>query len=105
MTVTGTSVGLSEFRGRPVVLEFGSYTCPIFCGHIAPMEAIAGRHPEAAFLVIYTREAHPGEIVPGHRTIQDKREAVRRLLADEPIGRAVLIDDITGTVHRADGTA
>jgi peroxiredoxin len=104
-TLTGASVCLSEFRGRPVVLEFGSYTCPIFCANIEPMEAIAQRHPEAAFLVVYTREAHPGELIPAHRTIQDKREAARRLLADEPIRRAVLIDDIEGTVHRAYGTA
>jgi hypothetical protein len=54
---------------------------------------------------VYTREAHPGELIPAHRTIQDKREAARRLLADEPIRRAVLIDDIEGTVHRAYGTA
>jgi hypothetical protein len=103
--VDGTTISLDELRGRPVVVEFGSYTCPIFYAHIEPMEAIVRHHPEAAFLVVYTREAHPGEIVPAHRTIQDKREAARRLVASEPIRRAVLIDDLEGTVHRAYGAA
>jgi Iodothyronine deiodinase len=103
--VDGTSVRLRELRGRPVVLEFGSYTCPVFCAHIEPMEAIARRHPEAAFFVLYTREAHPGEAVPRHWAMADKRQAARRLLADEPIRRTVLIDDVAGTVHRAYGQA
>lgn len=103
--VDGTTIRLSDFAGRPVVLEFGSYTCPIFCGHIAPMEAMAQRHPEAAFFVVYTREAHPGEITHEHRSLEDKEEAARRLLADEPMGRLVLIDDLEGTVHQAYGPA
>jgi hypothetical protein len=103
MTLEGSRVSLSELRGRPVVLEFGSYTCPIFCGHIEPMEAIAERHPEATFLVLYTREAHPGEVTGEHRSVQDKHAAARRLVAEEPIKRAVLIDDLEGTVHRAYG--
>ena len=104
-TLDGEEVRLNEFLGRPVVLEFGSYTCPIFCGHIPPMEALAQSHPEATFLVIYTREAHPGEITPEHRSMNEKRAAARRLVDDEPIGRRVLIDDVEGTVHRRYGPA
>lgn len=34
---------LSGLRGRPVVLEFGSYTCPIFSDRVTEMaEALAG---------------------------------------------------------------
>lgn len=102
-TLDGTSVSLADLRGGPVVLECGSYTCPIFCGHIEAMEAIAARHPEATFLVLYTREAHPGEDLPPHRSMEDKRTAAQRLVEDEPITRVVLIDDLEGTVHRAYG--
>ena len=104
-TLHGATISLNELRGRPVVLEFGSYTCPVFCAHIEPMESIARRHPEAVFLVIYTREAHPGEAMPAHRTIGQKRRAALRLLGDEPLRRAVLLDDLAGTVHRAYGQA
>src|SRR5215467_4555728 len=74
-TLGGDVIELEDLAGRPVVLEFGSYTCPIFCGHIPAMENVARRHPEAAFLVIYTREAHPGEITPEHRSVEAKQAA------------------------------
>jgi peroxiredoxin len=96
-------VRFSELRGRPVVLEFGSYTCPIFCGHNQAMDQLSHEFPEVAFLVVYTREAHPGELVCAHQLKEAKRQAVAKLLRDEPITRAVLIDDLDGAVHRAYG--
>src|SRR6516225_6466466 len=53
MDLDGNVVRLSDFRGRPVVLEFGSYTCPIFSDRVPDMERLAREHPEATFLVIY----------------------------------------------------
>jgi hypothetical protein len=101
----GGTVRLDGLLGQPVVIEFGSYTCPIFCGHIPPMQELAKRHPDVSWLVIYTREAHPGETTPEHHSLDDKRAAARRLAADEGIGRRVLIDDLDGTVHRRYGAA
>ena len=101
----GDMVRLSDLLGRPVVIEFGSYTCPIFCGHVPAMEALAKRHPDVSWLVIYTREAHPGEATPEHRRVEDKRAAARRLTEEEAIGRRVLIDDLDGSVHRRYGGA
>jgi peroxiredoxin len=103
--VTGRSYRLSDLRERPVVIEFGSYTCPIFCAQIPAMEALARQHPDAAFLVIYTREAHPGEVTPAHRTRAEKLAAATRLLAEEDVARTVLVDDVEGTVHAAYGGA
>jgi hypothetical protein len=88
-----------------VVLEFGSYTCPIFCGHIPAMEDVARRHPEAAFLVIYTREAHPGEVTPEHRSVEAKQAAARRLMDEELLSRTVLIDNLDGGMHHLYGAA
>ena len=104
-SLDGGTVALADLRGRPVVIEFGSYTCPIFFANVEPMEAVAARHPEAAFLVIYTREAHPGELTPEHQSMEDKRRAAKRLAAEEPIGRTLLVDDLEGTVHRSFGAA
>ncbi len=39
--VGGKRHRLSDLRGVPVVIEFGSYTCPIFCAQVGPMEALA----------------------------------------------------------------
>jgi hypothetical protein len=104
-TLGGDVIKLEDLAGRTVVLEFGSYTCPIFCGHIPAMEDVARRHPEAAFLVIYTREAHPGEITREHRSVEAKQAAARRLMAEEPLSRTVLIDNLDGGVHQLYGPA
>jgi Iodothyronine deiodinase len=94
---------LSDFRGRPVVIEFGAYTCPLFCGHLPAMEDVAREHPDTTFLVIYTREAHPGEVTPAHATQADKYRAAARLVREEPISRVILVDDLDGSVHRRYG--
>ena len=94
---------LSDYYGHPVVIEFGSYTCPIFGGHSRAMEQLAVEHREAVFVVVYTREAHPGERVRAHASVTDKARAARRLVDEDAIGRLVLIDDLDGTVHRAFG--
>ncbi len=101
----GETLRLSALRGRPVVLEFGSYTCPIFSDRVPAMERLAREHPEAAFLVIYVREAHPGEGQGPHRSLVDKRSAAQKLVAEEALARRVLIDSLNGAVHRAYGGA
>ena len=65
----GNPVRLSDLRGAPVVLEFGSYSCPIFSDRVPAMERLAREHREAAFIVIAIREAHPGELAGAHRAI------------------------------------
>lgn len=101
----GAAVRLSELRRAPVVIEFGSYTCPIFSDRVPQMERIAREHPEAHFLVIAIREAHPGELIPQHRTAEEKRSAARKLAIEEGLRRRVVVDDLDGTVHRAYGGA
>ena len=61
-TVDGTGeVQLSSYRGkRPVVLVFGSYTCPPFREHVGALEALFDRHhDQVAFFMVYIKEAHP----------------------------------------------
>lgn len=102
-TLEGGTWSLEEHRGRPVVIEFGSYTCPIFCGHAQPMEQLTEQHPEADFIVIYVREAHPGEVTRPHESDADKVAVARRLAEVEGLRRTILIDDLAGSVHLAYG--
>lgn len=53
---------------------------------------------------MYTREAHPGENLPAHRSLEDKLRAAARLRDEIGIQREILVDDLEGTVHRAYGT-
>jgi hypothetical protein len=53
---------------------------------------------------VYTREAHPGEHLPAHRSFEDKLRAAARLRDEIGITRPILVDDLDGEVHRAYGT-
>ncbi|QUR65806.1 peroxiredoxin family protein [Mycobacterium spongiae] len=100
----GTEVALSDFRGKVVVLETGSASCPMFEQHITRMNALAYRFPDVVFLVLYTREAHPGSNLRPHRSPADKIAAATLLRRQDQEGRRILIDSLDGEVHRAYGS-
>ncbi len=52
-------VDLASLKGKPVIIEFGSYTCPIFRGNTEAMSQLAKKYAgEATFLLVYGYEAH-----------------------------------------------
>ena len=55
-----TRVRLSSFRGKkPVVVIFGSYTCPKFRSQVEALNSLYDRYRDrAGFLLVYIREAH-----------------------------------------------
>jgi thyroxine 5-deiodinase len=56
----GGLVNLASLKGHVVVLEFGSYSCPIFRDRVAAMEKLKTEYgTRATFFVVYAREAHP----------------------------------------------
>lgn len=61
------------------------------------MKAYEGK---ADFYVLYTREAHPGENYPAHKSFSDKVNDARDLKRLEKIERPILVDDLEGTMHR-----
>jgi len=84
-------VRLGEFRGHvPVVVEFGSFTCPYCTVQCGEMDALARRYDgKVAFLFVYGEEAHYGTaILPneyaGDRSMftDDPTDAQRRAAAD-----------------------
>lgn len=99
----GAEVALSDLRGRFVVLETGSATCPMYERGITAMNALAYRFPGVAFLLLYTREAHPGERLGPHRSQADKTAAAAMLRQADREGRRILIDGLDGRAHQAYG--
>lgn len=65
--LSGKQVTLSSSQGKkPVVLIFGSCTCPPFRRQIGDVERIYQSYKDKAdFLLVYIREAHPGSKIPG----------------------------------------
>jgi peroxiredoxin len=103
-TRDGREVKLSDYFGKPIVLETGSITCPQFVARIKPMNQLAKEYPEVAFLLLYVREAHPGDYIAGHHSLDDKVKMAERLCEEEPENRTVLIDDLNGTAHQIYGS-
>jgi tetratricopeptide (TPR) repeat protein len=58
--VTGKIVSLRDFQGKtPVVLIFGSYTCPNFRSSADSLKTLQAKYgAKVPFLLIYIREAH-----------------------------------------------
>jgi hypothetical protein len=52
---------------------------------------------------VYTREAHPGEVLGPHQSLEDKISAARAMAAEFGIKRRMLVADLEGSVHRAYG--
>jgi len=103
LDLRGHTVRLSDFRGQIVVLETGSITCPQYVRRIAPMNRLAARHPDVAFLPLYVREAHPGRHIGQHHSLTEKYMLAQRLAQAEDEKRAILVDNLDGTAHRAYG--
>ena len=55
-------------------------------------------------MFVYTREAHPGESAPAHRTMDDKMAMARRFVERWGVERRMLVDALDGPLHRAYGT-
>ena len=65
--VSEKRTSLSSFRGRPLGLIFGSYTCPVFRLRAQELQSLYMRYCDRVdFLYVYGPEAHPtdGWVVP-----------------------------------------
>jgi thiol-disulfide isomerase/thioredoxin len=107
--VTGRkSVTLSALRGRPVVLVFGSCTCPPFVGTSkATGELYAAYKDRVHFYMIYMREAHPtdGWTMPNNpfqvaspKSLEERQKIARDFVEKLGITIPVLVDGIDDRV-------
>jgi hypothetical protein len=58
---------------------------------------------DVQLLYIYTRETHPGENVPPHRSYAEKLQRARQFRQEEGLQVPLLVDEFEGPVHRAYG--
>ena len=100
---TGKPVKLSDFKGKWVVIETGSSTCSMYTKNIEEMKKVRAEHPDVEFLLIYVREAHPGERLHQHKNFDEKIKAAKLLKPRYKEDRRVLVDSIDGDFHKAYG--
>lgn len=106
-SLDGEKVQLSDFRGnRNVVLTFGSATCPLTAGSVRQLNELFHEYNDenVNFLFVYVREAHPGESLPAHESMQAKVHAAEMFREEESLAMPVLVDDLSGKVHRKYGS-
>lgn len=102
-SLEGETIRLSDFaKQKNVLLIFGSATCPMTAGSIKGINELYDRFrgDDIEFLFIYVREAHPGEVIPAHRSMREKIEAARLLRDEEDMQMPILVDDLRGSIHR-----
>jgi len=100
----GYRVRLSGLRGKPVVLHFVSYTCPVTRGGVYTMRELHRLYGERVqFVEVLVRQAHPGELHGAYRSSADKADDARAFEHEEHPPWPVLIDDLAGTVQLAYG--
>lgn len=99
----GNEIRLSAYKGKWVVLETASATCSMYVKNIEGMRQLREEFPDVEFLLVYVREAHPGERLGQHKSFDEKFEAAHLLPSKYKEDRKVLIDTLDGDMHRAYG--
>jgi hypothetical protein len=67
------------------------------------MDDLQREFEDVVFVLLYTREAHPGEQLEAHDSFETKLERARTFVEDYDVERTVLVDDVEGTAHRQYG--
>ena len=111
---SGDRIKLSDFRGTPVALQFGSYTCPVWRAQIDRFNEIyEDLKNQYQFLTVYTREAHPedgwqveinrDQDVVYHQpvTLDARARIAGTCLARHGIRMPVLLDDMEDSITTA----
>ncbi len=98
----GAPIDLEQYRGKWVVIETGSITCPQYIANIDRMKALQKKFPEAVFLLLYVREAHPGPKISAHESMEAKTKTAQST-AGYGEERKILVDTVEGDCHLAIG--
>lgn len=90
------------FGDKSVLFVFGSMTCPMTASSAPSVQALYEEFGDRVdFIMLYVREAHPGEYYAQAETIEDKIESARALQKIYDIDWTVAADSADGNLHRA----
>jgi hypothetical protein len=101
-TLDGGRLCSSDLGGWPVLLIFGSSTCPVTDNAAPGLNELHRRFADRVrFAIVNVREAHPGRAFPQPRTMEAKMAHAAKLRDIHGFAFDVAVDDIDGTLHRA----
>ena len=107
-------LSLSSLRGKPVVIEFGSYTCPVFRRKVNDLADLRSEYgDDVQWIMIYTLEAHPtdgrvapvntraGIEIPQHTSFEKRLECAKLCAEKLDLKLHVLVDGYQNKVTDA----
>jgi thiol-disulfide isomerase/thioredoxin len=90
------------FGEMPVIFIFGSMTCPMTASAAPSVQDLHDEFGDRVrFIMLYVREAHPGEHFTQSETIEEKLDSARALKDFYDIHWTVAADHVDGDLHRA----
>jgi len=95
----GNEVNLSNYRGKWLVMETGSLTCPMYVKNVRKFIKLKDKYPDVEWLMIYVREAHPGEKIGQAGTIDKKVAYAKQNRDDYHEERKIFVDSVDGKWH------
>lgn len=100
--IDGGRLRSSDLGARPVLLIFGSSTCPVTDNAAPGLNELHRRFGEhVRFVLVNVREAHPGAAFPQPNSMDVKMAHAATLRDIYGFAFDVAVDDIDGTLHRA----
>ncbi|MGE0862924.1 MAG: peroxiredoxin family protein [Vicinamibacterales bacterium] len=102
-TTDGTVLNSADLarRAQPVLLVFGSRTCPVTEDGADGLRNLHAQYgDQVRFVMIQVREAHPGSLIGQPKTFGQKLRHAVDLKAHHQLPFEVAVDDIDGTFHR-----
>jgi thiol-disulfide isomerase/thioredoxin len=95
-------VNSDVFGDKPVLFIFGSMTCPMTASAAPSVEELYGEFGDRVdFIMLYVREAHPGEKISQAESMEEKLAHAQALKNLYRVQWTVAADGINGGLHRA----
>ena len=103
VTTDGNTISKQDFVDRkPLLLIFGSLTCPMTASAIPTLKQLHRQFGDRIeFVMLNVREAHPGERIPQPETFAQKLTNAKALKHHFDMAWTVATDDIDGKLHHS----
>jgi len=88
----------------PIVLDTGSITCPMYANSKTRMNMLQEEYPNIHFLLLYVREAHPGNRTKSLTSMAEKVSNASSMLKLYNEKREILVDTLDGNAHNLYGS-
>lgn len=103
-TLTGKIVCLADYLDKAIILDTGSITCPMYANSKTAMNLLQQKYPTFHFLLLYVREAHPGNRTRAITSIDEKMANAKSTHKLYNESREILVDTVDGNAHKLYGS-